>query len=184
MIKELVDYLLDIAYKHISVQCVGYAREININDSHNHKSFQFIVENDTPIIEKQIIEGILTLRFSVDIIGFVDKDKTVIELQDEALHIALDWMQYINNHEPYNLEIRDYSILALTEYTDDNSSGVRLSVKLAIPNPINLCEYEEHFIEKEIPEEETLDLTNGDECTKSKFNKNDATIKLNPIKIF
>lgn len=184
MIKELTDYLLEIAYKHISVERVGYEREININDSHNHKSFQFIIENDSPLLEKQIIEGILTLRLSIDIIGFVDNKTSVIDIQDNALHIALDWMEYINNHEPYNLDIRDYSILALTEYTDDNSSGIRLSLKLAIPNPINICEYEEHFIDKPEPQEETLDLTNGDECTNSHFNNEDNTLKLNPLKLF
>lgn len=183
MVKELIDYLLNIAYKHISVNYVGYKREININDSHNKPSFQFIIENDNPLIEKQIIEGIITMRLDIDIIGFVSQDVSVIEIQDEALHIALDFMEYIKNNGEYGLDIRDYSILGLSEFTDDNSSGVRLSIKLVIPNPINLCEYEEHFIEKEIPVKDELILSKEDECTNSKFNSETTSLKLNPIKL-
>ena len=53
-------------------------------------------------------------------------------------------------------EIRDYSIISYSEYSDDNCSGVRGTLQLLIPSPINLCEYKDNFIEKE--EEVTVDI--------------------------
>lgn len=181
MIKELIDEILTLAYKHVSVGSVRYDREININDFHGNKGFQVIVESDSSLLEKQVVEGIITLTLSMDILGFVGKNK-VIEVQDEALHIGLDIMQYIQDNM-YHMEIRDYSFLSLTEYSDDNSSGVRITLKLAVPSPINICMYEDNFIEKQEEEEQAIDLTNGDECTNSKFVEEGTELKLKPIRL-
>lgn len=183
MIKELINYLLDTAYKHKSVGFVSYKREININDSHNEKSFQFFIESDSGFIEKQIVEGIITLRLDFDIIGFVGSDTSTLDIQDEALHIGFDFLEYIKNQSEYPIEIHDFSFLALTEYTDNDASGVRLSVKFTIPNIVNLCEYKDNFIDKPIEPTEELKLSNGDECTNEKFVTKGSTLKLNPIRL-
>lgn len=182
MINELVTYLLDIAKKHKAVNYVGYKRQINLNNQNNTPSFQFIIENDG-LMEKQVVEGIITVRYNIDILGYVEKENTVLMVQDNALHIALDFMEYINNTYDYPIEIKDWSILSFSEYTDDNSAGVRVSLKLAIPNPINICEYRDNFIEKEEPILPELDLSGSDECTNTKFTEGKTELNLNPIRL-
>lgn len=183
MIQELTTYLLNTAKKHKAVNSVGYKRTININDQSNEKYYQFIIDNEQ-ILEKQIVEGILTLRLNVDVLGFVPEGLTVLDVQDTALHIILDFMEYINNDtEYYNLEVRDYSIVSYSEYTDDNCAGIRASIQFIIPSPINLCEYRDNFIEKEEEVKVDMDINPTDCKTNNNYNTNTSTLILNPIKL-
>lgn len=182
MIKELTTYLLDTAKKHKAVNSVGYKRNININDQSNEKYFQFIIDNEQ-ILEKQLVEGIMTLRFNIDVLGFISSDVTVLDVQDTALHIILDFMEFINNDSTYyNLEVRDYSIASYSEYTDDNCAGVRATIQLIVPNPINICEYRDNFIEKEEEVKVEMDINPDNNCSNTSFNTTSNLI-LNPIKL-
>lgn len=179
MIKEVIETILNIAYKHISVNHIAYKRELNINDSHNDDNFQFIITDDG-LFEKQIVQGVNTLTVSGYIISFAKSDDKVIDLQDEAMHILLDIIEYIGND--YNMEIRDYSAVGLSEYSDNNCSGIYFTLKLVIPTPINLCDYETHFIEKPIIPIEYTDIADSDSCT-AETHKKTSTLKLNPLRL-
>ena len=182
MIKELITHLMNVAKQHKAINYVGYKRNININDQNNTKYYQFIIDNEG-LLQKQIVEGILTLRMNVDVLGFVPEGLTVLDVQDTALHIILDFMEFINNDTEYfNLEVRDYSIASYSEYTDDNCAGIRASIQFIIPSPINLCEYKDNFIEKE---EETIvevDINPDNSCSNIKFN-NTSNLIINPIRL-
>ena len=173
---------MDVASKHKAVNYVGYKRQMNINDQNNTKYFQFIIDNES-LLEKQIVEGILTLRLNVDVLGFVSSDLTVLDIQDTALHIILDYIEYINaDMEYFNLEVRDYSIASYSEYTDDNAAGVRATIQLIVPNPINICEYKDNFIDKTEEDEVMVDIEPENECTNTSFN-NTSNLIINPIKL-
>ena len=174
---------MDIAAQHKAVNKVGYKRQININDQSNEKYFQFIIDNES-LLEKQLVEGIMTLRLNVDVLGFISSDLTVLDVQDTALHIILDYIEFINADTTYyNLEVRDYSIASYSEYTDDNSAGVRCTMQLIVPNPINLCEYRDNFIEKERETEVEIDMNPENECSNIKYNNNESDLIISPIKL-
>lgn len=173
---------MEIAAQHKVVNKVGYKRQININDQSNEKYFQFIIDNES-LLEKQLVEGIMTLRLNIDVLGFISSDLTVLDIQDTALHIILDFMEYINNDTTYyNLEVRDYSIASYSEYTDDNAAGVRATIQLIVPNPINICEYRDNFIEKEEEVKVEMDINPENNCSNTSFNTTSNLI-LNPIKL-
>lgn len=180
MIKEFINYILDIAKYHKAINYVGYKRNININDGHNTKYYQFIIEDEC-FLEKQLIEGILTLRLDIDVMGFVTSDVTVLDVQDNALHILLDVIEFINNGDM--VEVRDYSFISFSEYTDDKASGVRASVQFIIPSPINICEYKDNFIEKEEEVTVDIDITPSNECSNTSFITDENKLILNPIKL-
>ena len=182
MISELITYLINTAQKHKAVNYVGYKRQININDQHNTKYYQFVIDNES-LLEKQIVEGIMTLRLNIDVLGFISSDLTVLDVQDTALHIILDYIEYINADTTYyNLEVRDYSIASYSEYTDDNAAGVRATIQLIVPNPINICEYRDNFIEKEEEVKVEMDINPENNCSNTSFN-NTSNLILNPIKL-
>lgn len=173
---------MEIATQHKAVNKVGYKRQININDQSNEKYFQFIIDNES-LLEKQLVEGIMTLRLNIDVLGFISSDLTVLDIQDTALHIILDFMEYINNDTTYyNLEVRDYSVASYSEYTDDNCAGVRATIQLIVPNPINICEYRDNFIEKEEEVKVEMDINPENNCSNTSFN-NTSNLILNPIKL-
>ena len=185
MIKELITYLLKTAKKHNLINSVAYKSAIDINQQNNEMYYQFIIDNEQ-LLNKQITEGILTLNISTFILGFVTNND-VITVQDNALHIALDIMQYINNNSEYPLQIRDYSILSFSEYSDDNCAGVKLDMQLSIPSPINICTYQENFTETPLEDDIINDLTlySSDECTRLKSSKNGQIqpLTLKPAKL-
>lgn len=171
-----------IAAQHKAVNKVGYKRQININDQSNEKYFQFIIDNES-LLEKQLVEGIMTLRLNVDVLGFISSDLTVLDVQDTALHIILDYIEFINADTTYyNLEVRDYSIASYSEYTDDNAAGVRATIQLIVPNPINICEYRDNFIVKEEEVKVEMDINPENNCSNTSFNTTSNLI-LNPIKL-
>lgn len=181
MIKQLVDLLLESFYKHKMVSFVKYQEDIYINAQNDNDYYQVSIESDGDRLEKQITEGILTIEYNITILGRED----VLTAQDNSLHILLDTLEYLQAQ--YNLNVRDYSVLSLSNYTDDRASGIRATVQFTIPSPLNLCEYMDNFDEdKIIPiHENDLELDSSDSCTNS-YNKTDSDndITLNPIKLF
>ena len=181
MIKELTEYLMSTFYKHIGVQTVKYQIEQMINQQPTNRYIEVIID-DEPYLESSSNEGIMTIEYNIIILSKED----ILTAQDNALHIALDVINRIDNQRDYNLSVGDYSFIGLADYTDDKAHGVRLSLKLIIPNPIDLCA--ENFDEsKDINAEDTsndITLSDEDECSNVTIVKNDNNnITLNPIKL-
>ena len=64
-------------------------------------------------------------------------------------------MAYIDVMEALKgvLRVYDYSILTVSHYTDDNAAGVKLSLVLQMPSPLNWCELDDNFDDEEHEEE-------------------------------
>lgn len=182
MIKQLTDDILNVAYRHISIGTSKYEYRYDINDQHNEKNFQFILLTDG-LFEKQKVEGVTTLKLSGYIISFNSDPNNVISLQDEALHIFLDILEYVNNHYELGFSVDDYACYGVTQYSDNNCSGIYFTIQVIVPTPINLCEYQDHFIDKPIIPTEELIINNGDECTEEKFPQKSSTLRLNPLRL-
>lgn len=176
--KQLINDILKIASKHILVGDTIYKRELNINDQNNHKYYQFLIDNEGLITERT--PSTLEFNTNITILGIPNDEIPVITVQDNSLHILLDVLEMIGD-ELENVEINGLNVLFLTEYSDDNCSGVRASVSFIIPKPINLCEYQDHFIEKEETETDDNITLNTPTTTTSKKDKN---ITLNPLKLY
>ena len=181
MIKDTIEYLLNIASKHVLINHTSYKEVYNINDSHNDKQFQFIIDSNN-MIENNITENILKYKLEMYCLGFVKTNITQLDIQDQATHMLVDFINYIDN-DNYPIEVYDWSILSLSEYTDNNSAGAKLTLNVIIPNILNLCEYKDNFIEKPIEEIPSIDITPSDECTNETFASNENKLILNPIKL-
>lgn len=182
MIYELTKYIIDRFYKHLLVKTVKYQQEILINAQPNNRYFEVVIDNQ-PILNSTENEGVLQMNYNIIILGNNDNELTI---QDNALHIGLDVIYYLNtNRDIYPISVEEYSFVGLSSYTDDNASGVRLSLTLSIPSPINLCE--DNFDEdKDFSRDSDfiIDLNPNDECTNVDIIKNEENkISLNPIKL-
>lgn len=181
MIKDTIDYLLNVASKHILINSVGYKEDYNINDSHNDKQFQFIIDSSN-MIEKNITENVIKYRLEIYCMGFVKTNMSILDVQDQATHMLVDFINYIDNDD-YPIEVYDWSLYSFSEFTDNNSSGVKLTLDVIIPNIINLCEYKDNFIEKEEEVKVDIDITPSNECTNETFITDENKLILNPIKL-
>lgn len=157
MLKDVIDILRDISLRHKGVYTFRYQGEDLNNAQNNHKMFQVYCD-DISLHELNITTNIFKARFEIYIIGFVHEDKTVLDVQNDAYTIACDIMAYIDTQEAFQgiLSVYDYSLLTLARYTDDSSAGVKLSLTLQMPNPVNLCTLEDQFDDEPHQEEEDM----------------------------
>lgn len=155
MLKDVIDILKDVSLRHKGVYTFRYQGDDLNNAQNNYKMFQVYVD-DVSLHELNITTNIFKARFEIYIIGFVHDDKTVLDIQNDAYTIACDIMAYIDTQEAFQgiLSVYDYSILTLARYTDDSSAGVKLSLTLQMPNPVNLCTLEDQFDDEPHQEEE------------------------------
>lgn len=146
MLKDVIEILKDISLRHKGVRTFRYQGEKFNNAQNNFKGYQVYVD-DISLHELNITTNIFKAKFEIYILGFVDKDTDVLEVQNNAYTIATDIMAYIDTQDEFKgiLSVYDYSILTLARYTDDSSAGVKLSLTLQMPNPTNLCTLDDNF---------------------------------------
>ena len=146
MLKDVINILKDISLRHKGVRTFKYQSDIYNNAQNNHKYFQVYVD-DVSLHELNITTNIFKARFEVYILGFTDDENSILDVQNNAYTIAADIMAYIDIQDAFKgvLRVYDYSILTVAHYTDDDAAGVKLSLVLEMPNPVNLCTLDENF---------------------------------------
>ena len=163
MLRDVVNIIKDISLRHKGVRTFRYQSEILNNAQNNHAMYQVYVD-DVSLHELNITTNIFKAKFEIYILGFVDDDTTVLEVQNNAYTVACDIMAYIDIKDEFKgvLSVYDYSILTLSHYTDDNAAGVKLSLVLQMPNPVNLCELDDNFNDEPYEDEtdNEIDINN------------------------
>lgn len=158
MLKQLILYLQKVALMHKAVQSSKYQAKILTNAQNSNGYMQFNIDSncyfDTLISTPNIP---FTFQVNVDILGFPKKDGTytILDAQNDAFQVGIEWLHYIeqDNYFLGKLAVRDYQLLGIDHYTDDDSAGMRMTVQFIIPDPINLCTFMDNFSEDFIPEE-------------------------------
>jgi hypothetical protein len=156
MLKDIIEILKEASLRHKGVYTFKYQGNDYNNAQNNNRMYQVYVD-DVSLHELNITTNIFKVQFEIYILGFVDDEHSVLDVQDNAYTIAVDLMAFIDSQDAFRgiLSVYDYSILTLSHYTDDNASGVKLSLVLEMPSPLNWCELDENFDDE--PHEEEKD---------------------------
>lgn len=159
MLKDVINILKDISLKHKGVRTFKYQSDIYNNAQNNHKYYQVYVD-DASFHQLNITTNIFKAEFQVYILGFVDDENDVLTVQNNAYTIAADIMAYIDTQEAFKgvLRVYDYSILTLSHYTDDNAAGVKLSLILEMPSPVDLCTLDDNFNDEPYEDEPDAEI--------------------------
>lgn len=155
MLKDVINILKDVSLRHRGVRTFRYQGNDFNNAQNNHKTYQVYVD-DVSLHDLNITTNIFKAQFEVYILGFVDNDNSVLDVQNNAYTIAADILAYIDTKDEFKgiVSVYDYSILTLSHYTDDSSAGVKLSVTLEMPNPVNLCTLDDNFNDEPYEDDE------------------------------
>lgn len=164
MIQELVDIFRNISLRHKGVKTFRYTGDDLINAQNSHAYYQVTLD-DVQLHELNITTNIFTVNLDIYILGF---GHDTARVQDNAYTIAVDMIAWLDNHYIGSVSVHDYSILTLSRFTDDEAAGVKISLELAMPSPLDLCTYEDNFNDEpyepepdheiDVPEEEVGDL--------------------------
>lgn len=182
MLNQIINYIGEIGLKHKAVKTFKYQKRSLINQQNNDAYLEFIIE-DNSFLQQIITQNIFTMTTNIDILGFPKDDTQILDIQSLCLQVAVEVIAYIEQDTTFmgQLSIHDYDMLLVSHFTDDESAGVRLSLELVLPNPINLCTYMDNFEEDiEVVEAPSLDLTKADNAVPSESKKE---LNLKPIKL-
>lgn len=176
MIKDIIEILKNVSLRHKGVRTFKYQSDIYNNAQNNYATYQVYVD-DISLHQLNITTNIFKAEFQIYILSQPDgtSGNTILDVQNNAYTIACNIMAYIDTQDEYKgvLSVYDYSILTLSHYTDDNASGVKLSLVLEMPNPVNMCDLDDNFNDEPY---------SGDTDTKIDINIDEiGDITINPI---
>ena len=160
MINELVDIFKNIALRHKGVRTFRYQDKMLNNAQNNHKAYQVYLET-TQFHQLNITTNIFRVELNMYILAQPQQNgKSIATVQDEAYTIATDILAYIDTKDEFKgvLSLHDYDIMTIDHYTDDDSAGVRLSIVLAMPSPVNLCDLDDNFNDEPYEDEPDAEI--------------------------
>lgn len=161
MIKDFVELFKTIALRHKLVRTFRYQEKMYNNAQNNYKTYQVYLDTIS-LHQLNITTNIFTSEFELYILSQPDgtSGNTVEDVQTYAFTIAVDILGALDNWDEYKgvLSLHDYSILLLDKYSDDSSSGCKLSVVLETPSPLNLCDLENHFNDEPYEDDEDHEI--------------------------
>ena len=171
MYYNLIDKLIKLFLTHKDVYTVLYQNKLLNNAQNNWKPIQVYIESQS-YSRLNIGTGIFIVELNIWILRQPSNDRNgVLSAQSQCYGIA----NSVINHLDYSgASVYDYSIVTVSEVTDDSSSGVRLTLQLQVPLT-GLCT-EDEWRDEPIPQEEPDHKINVKEPI-------DKDIKLNPIKL-
>lgn len=178
MLKDIVDILKDISLRHKGVRTFRYQGDDLNNAQNNYKGYQVYVD-DISHHQINITTNIFKAEFQIYILGHADgtSGNTILDVQNEAYTIAVDILAKVDTEEAFRgiVSVYDYDILTLSHYTDDSAAGVKLSLVLQMPTPLNWCTLDDNFNDEPYEEEEDREIDiNEDEV---------GEIDIKPIKL-
>ena len=148
MLKDVIEILKDISLRHKGVRTFKYQDKVYNNAQNNHETYQVYVDTAS-LHQLNITTGIFKAEFQMYILSQPDgtSGNTILDVQNNAYTIAVNILAKIDTDEAYTgvLSVYDYSILTLDHFTDDDSAGVKLSLVLEMPSPLNWCTLDENF---------------------------------------
>ena len=173
MYKEIINIIKDICLRYKDIETFKYQDSCFNNQQNSHKGFQVYVD-DVTLSELNIETDIFKVSYEIFILN---NGNDILENQDKAFNIAVNLMAYLDNMPQYHgiLSVYDYSILTISHYTDDDSSGVKLSLVLQVPSPLSLCTLQDNFLDEPKEEKEDKEITVKD--------RNDKELDVHPIKL-
>lgn len=158
MYKQIIDYILYTFLKHKAVNCVKYQNRI-LTNAQNNNSYMQVVIDSTPYwsLLTSVTGNPFIMELNIDIMSFVTDEYKVLDAQNDAFQIAVEFIHYFDEDEMFlgSVSVRDYQMVGFDHYTDDVCAGVRLTIQFNLADPVNLCEYVDNFSEDFIPEEVT-----------------------------
>ena len=161
MLKDIIEALRHVSLTHKGVYTFRYQGDDLNNAQNNYKGYQVYVD-DISLHQLNITTNIFKVEFQIYVLGHPtgESGNTLIDIQNNAYTIAVDILGKIDSDDAYRgiLGVYDYSILTLSHYTDDNAAGVKLSLVLQMPSPLNWCTLDENFDEEEHEEEPDHDI--------------------------
>ena len=177
MIKNLVEAIKEQARHIKDVKFFKYEGSDLINAQNNNKPIQVWIEDDI-FVEYIVTKDLVKIQLNIDILDNIIDGKEKVDVHDRTTKIAIVLIKLIEENYKNILSVYDFNILNVSNYTDDDLFGTRVSLYLTMPSPVNQCNINE-FIDELNEYEKNEDK----EITINKPEIDIDNININPIKL-
>lgn len=177
MVKNLVNAIKEEAEHIKNVKFFKYEGADLINSQNNNSTIQIWVEDDV-FTEYVVTKDLIKVQLNIDILDNIRDGEEKIDCHDRTTKIAIVLIKLIEENYKNILSVYDYNLLNVSNYSDDDLFGTRMSLYLTMPSPINFCNINE-FID-ELNEYEKND---DKEITINKPEIDIDNININPVKL-
>lgn len=177
MLKNLVEAIKEQAENIKGVKFFKYEGADLINSQNNNATVQVWVEDDV-FIEYIVTKDLIKVQMNIDILDNIGDGEDTIDVHDRTTKIAIVLINLLEYRYKNILSVYDYNLLNVSNYTDDNLFGTRMSLYLTMPSQVNECNIKD-FID-ELNEYEK----NEDKEIKINIKEIDINnININPVKL-
>lgn len=177
IVKKIVNTFYELAKQHKLIRSFEY-NNVSKNKGTGEQLYpRFLMEDPIYIDYASTLTGqtLCTVNFDITCLPHAFSNYDVKQLTEEecqnvchqiALHIIAKLRANNLEWDSRNgVEVLSFSFITLRHWGDDDASGVRCTVKLALDNDIQLCDLDEHFdSEKEFNLGELLSDINTDDA--------------------
>lgn len=146
MIKNLIDSIKEVAEHIDGVKFFRYEGQDKLNAQNNNHTIQVYVEDDI-YTEYLVTKDLVKVTMHIDILDKVYQGDSIEQVHDNTYKIAIVMMKLIERTYPSQVSLYDYSLMTLSDYTDDELYGTRLTVYLLMPSPIDECNIDDFINE-------------------------------------
>lgn len=177
MIKNLVNAIKEEAEHIKNVKFFNYEGADLINSQNNNSTIQVWVEDDV-FIEFLTTKDLIKVQMNIDILDKIGDDEEKIDVHDRTTKIGIVLIKLLEESYKNILSVYDYNMLNVSNYSDDDLYGTRMSIYLTMPSPVNECNISDFIDElNKYYKEEDNDIT---------INKPEIdidNININPVKL-
>jgi hypothetical protein len=141
MINTIINALYDIASKQKYIRSFAYKKREHNGNGNEQYPMLFVEE---PIFSQiNTLGNIITHQFSFSI-TMLPRNLSVEDAQTSCFMWGLSIIQKLS--DKFTVE-KDWTVLTLRDYYDNNSAGVRFTVNVEEVNPTNSCTFDDLYFD-------------------------------------
>ena len=177
MIKNLVLAIKEQAEHIKGVKFFKYEGSDLINAQNNNATIQIWIEDDI-FTEYLVTKDLVKIQLNIDILDNIGENESKLDIHDRTTKIGIVLIKLIEESYKNILSVYDYNMLNLSNYSDDNLYGTRVSLYLTMPSQVNECNINEF-----IDELNEYEKNEDNEITINKPEIDINNININPVKL-
>lgn len=136
--KDIIDNVRDLFLRYAGVRTFRYEGRSLFNAQNNNLPIQVFCDN-VSYSRLNRTEGEFIVELNITILQQPSKEEGILEVQDKCYTLACNVIAGLDRFYSNAMQVWDYSIVTLANYTDDDASGVRVTLDLRVANPADLC---------------------------------------------
>lgn len=147
MIKRLVHIFRDISLLHKGIHSFKYQSEIYNNSKGDDLMFQVLMD-DVSYSNFDLVKNTIDLELNFYVLATPDDKMSSIEAQDMAYKMAVNIVDKLESDHKRLVYLKQFSVITVSHYTDNDSSGVKCSIVFETPSPLCLDSFAENWRDK------------------------------------